>query len=68
MEMVKHFHSSQISKFAMSLQYFKREIWDKVCFLHANKHQNIFQVDFDTLDINISYNVICFLSFLTGMS
>ena len=36
MGMVKHSKSSQNSKFAMSLQYLKKE----VDFVHADKHQN----------------------------
>ena len=37
--MVKHSQSSQNSKFAMSLQYLKKEVRDEVNFLHVNKHQ-----------------------------
>ena len=37
-EMVKHFQSSQNSKFAMSLQYPKKEVRGEVDFLHASKH------------------------------
>ena len=40
MEMVKHPQSSQNSKFAMSLQYLKKEVKDEVYFLHADKHQS----------------------------
>ena len=39
MEMGKHSQSSQNSKFAMSLQYLKKEVKDEVDFLHADKHQ-----------------------------
>ena len=45
MVIVKHFQSSPKSKFVMSLQYLKKEVRDEVDFLHANKHQNILQVD-----------------------
>ena len=38
--MVKHSQSSQNSKFAMSLQYLKKEVKDGVDFLHADKHQS----------------------------
>ena len=34
-------------------------------FLHADKHQSFLQVDFNTLDIKVSYKVI--LSLLMGM-
>ena len=65
MGMVKHSQSYQNSKFAMSLQYLKKEVRDEVDFLHADKHQNFPQVDFNTLSINIFYKVI--LSLLMGM-
>ena len=29
----------------MSLQYLKKEVKDKIDFLHADKHQNFLQVD-----------------------
>ena len=45
--MVKDSQNSQNSKFAMSLQYLKKEV--KVDFLHADKHQSFFQVDLSTL-------------------
>ena len=38
--MAKHFQSSQNRKFAMSLQYLKKEVLDEVDFLHADKHQS----------------------------
>ena len=53
------------SKFAMSLQYFKKEVRDEVDFLHAYKHQDFPQVDFYTLSIKVIYKVI--LSLLMGM-
>ena len=65
MGMVKHSQSSQNSKFAMSLQYLKKEVRDEVNFLHADKHQRFLQVDFNTLGIKVSYKVI--LSLLMGM-
>ena len=34
LEMVKYFQSSQNSKFAVSLQYLKKEARDEVDFLH----------------------------------
>ena len=48
----------------MSLQYLKKEIRNEVYFLHADKHQSFLQVDFNTLVIKVSYNVM--LSLLTG--
>ena len=47
--MVKHSQSSQNSKFAMSLQYLKKEVRDEVNFLHVDKHQSFLQDDFNTL-------------------
>ena len=39
MGMVKHSQSSQNRRFAMSLQYPKKEVRAQVGFLHADKHQ-----------------------------
>ena len=47
MGIVKHSQSSQNSKFAMSLQYIKKEVGGEIGFLHAEKHQSFLQVDFD---------------------
>ena len=57
MGMVKHSQSSQNSKFAISLQYLKKEVKDEVDFLHADKHQSFLKVNFNTLDIKVSYKV-----------
>ena len=32
----------------MSLQYLKKEVRDEVDFLHADKHQSLLQVNFNT--------------------
>ena len=61
MGMIKHFQSSQNGKFAMSLQYLKKGVRDKVDFLHVDKHRSFLQVDFNTLGIKISYKVILLL-------
>ena len=42
----------------MSLQYLKKDVRDEVEFLHADKHQSFLQVDFNTMDIKVSYQVI----------
>ena len=42
---------TQNSKFAMSLQYLKKEVRDEVHFLHADKHQSFLEVNVNTLDI-----------------
>ena len=57
MGMVKHSQSSQNSKFAMSLQYLKKEAKVEVDFLRADKHQSFLKDDFNTLGIKIFYKV-----------
>ena len=47
--MVKHSQSYQNSNFAMSLQYPKKEVRDKVNFLHVDKYQSFLHVEFNTL-------------------
>ena len=42
--MIKHSQSIQSNKFAISLQYLKKEIRGGVYFLHADKHQKFLQV------------------------
>ena len=49
MDMVKYSRSFQNSKFAVSLQYLKKEVRDEAEFLHAVKHQSFLQVDFNTV-------------------
>ena len=61
--MVKYSQSSQNSKFAMSLQYLKKDVRDELDFLHADKHQSFLQVNFNTLSIK----VLKVLSILMGM-
>ena len=43
MGMVKNFQSSQHSKFAMSLQYLKKEVKTEVDFLHTEFSNSLFQ-------------------------
>ena len=57
MGMVRHSQSSQNSKFAMFLQYLKKEVKYEVDFLHEDKHQIFLKVYFNTLDIKMSYKV-----------
>ena len=40
-----HFQSTQNDMFAMSRQYFKKEIRDKFDYLEEDKHQSFLQVD-----------------------
>ena len=41
--MVKNSQSSQNSKFALSLQYLKKEVKPEVDFLHTEFHKSLFQ-------------------------
>ena len=38
--MIRHSQSPQSNKFAISLQYLKKEVTNGVHFLHADKHQS----------------------------
>ena len=44
MGMIKHSQSTQSNKFAISLQYLKKEVRDEVHFLHADKQQSFYKV------------------------
>ena len=57
MGMTKNSQSSQNGKFAITLQYLKKEVRDEVDFLHAEKRQSSLQVDFNTLSIKVSYGI-----------
>ena len=50
MQMVKHFQSSQNSKFAMSLQYLKKEVRDEFDFFHRDMDENLLQIGTMILD------------------
>ena len=72
MGMAKHSQSFENSlqclislQYLVSLQYLEKEVRDELDFLHADKYQSFLQVDFNTLDITVSYKVI--LSFLMSM-
>ena len=41
----RHTQITQDSKFAVSLQYLKKELSDEVDFLHADKHEILLQID-----------------------
>ena len=43
--MARHAQIFQNNKFAISLQYLKKELSDEVDFLHADKHESMLQVD-----------------------
>ena len=44
----------------------QKKVRDEVDFLHADKHQSLLQVDFNTLGIKVSYKVI--ISLLMGLA
>ena len=41
----RHAQITQNNKCAISLQYFKKDVSDKVDFLHADKHESLLQID-----------------------
>ena len=43
--MNRHVHIIQNNKFAISLQYPKKEVSDAVDFSHADKHESLLQID-----------------------
>ena len=42
--MIKHSQSTQTNKFAISLQYLKKEVRKRVHFLHADEHQSFYKL------------------------
>ena len=44
MGMIQDFQSTQSNKFAMSLQYLKKEVRTGVHFFHADKHQSFYKL------------------------
>ena len=42
--MIYHSQSTQSNKFAISLQYLKKEVRNGVHFLHSDKHQNFYKL------------------------
>ena len=43
--MTRHAQITQNNKFAISLQYLKKELIDEVDFLHADKHESLLQIN-----------------------
>ena len=43
--LARHAQTTQNNKFAISLQYLKKELSDEVDFLHADKHESLLQID-----------------------
>ena len=44
MDMIKYSQNTQINKFAISLQYLKKEVREGVYFLHVDKHQSFYEL------------------------
>ena len=44
MGMINHSESTQSNKFALSLQYLKKEVSNGVHFLHEDKHQSFYKL------------------------
>ena len=47
--MTRHTQITQNSKFAISLQYLKKEVSDEIDFLRTDKHESLLQIDTMTL-------------------
>ena len=43
-DMIRHSQSNQSNKFAISLQYLKKEVKNGDQFLHADKHENFYNL------------------------
>ena len=43
--MARHAQITQNNKFAISLQYYKKELSNEVDLLHADKHESLLQID-----------------------
>ena len=43
--MARHAQITQNNKFAISLQYHKKELSNEVDLLHADKHESLLQID-----------------------
>ena len=41
----RHTQITQNNKFAISLQYLKKDVSDEVDFLHEDKHESLLQID-----------------------
>ena len=52
--LARHAQITQNKKFAISLQYLKKEVNDEVDFLHAGKHQSGLQVGYKVILISIT--------------
>ena len=44
MSMISHSQNTKINKFAIYLKYIKKEVKNRVHFLHADKHQSFYKL------------------------
>ena len=56
MPLASHAQISQNNKFAIFLQYFKKEVNDKVDFLHADRNEWLLQIDIMILMGMVKYS------------
>ena len=45
----RHAQNTQYNKFAISLQYLKKEMSDEIDFLHADKYEKLIKLQIDTM-------------------
>ena len=53
--LVRHAQITQNNKFAISLNYLKKDVTNEVDFLHADKHESFLQID--TMIFNVDGQV-----------
>ena len=54
--MARHAQITQNNKFAISLQYLKKELSDEVDFLHADKHESLLEIDIMILIVMVKHS------------
>ena len=54
--LARHAQITQNNKFAISLQYFKKEVSDEIDFLHPDKHKSLLQIDTMVLTEMVKYS------------
>ena len=62
--MARHAQITQNNKFAISLQYHKKELSNEVDLLHADKHESLLQIDSVILMGMVKYSQIASLQCL----
>ena len=54
--LARHAQITQNNKFAISLQYFKKEVSDEIDFLHPDKHKSLLQINTMVLTEMVKYS------------